>query len=267
MDLATWQYALAGLAAFFVGCAKCGVPGVGVLVVPMMATAIGDGFTSVGFLLPLLISADCFAVWWYRQHAQWDRLWRLFPGVLLGAALGGVVLYFFGRNDLGVAGMNLRDWFTPLIGLIVLVMIIIHLIRKRHQQAITPNNPVTVWATGLGAGAATTIANAAGPIMTVYLAGMKMPKEQFMGTNAWFFLLINLTKVPLYIFLSLLPQQTPLFTGASLWLNLCLVPLILCGAFTGRWVFAYIPQKLFDSLILALAAVAALKLLLTPWIG
>ena len=260
-QLAPWQWALAAVAALIVGVGKTGMPGVGILGVPLMAAAFG-GKPSVGTLLPMLIFADCFAVAWYRRHAQWDKLWKLFPWVLPGFAVGAVLLWAV--DGARLAGMDGRDWFKPLIGLIVLAMLGLHLARKRWGDRLTPHSPASVALTGTGAGAATTLANAAGPIMTVYLAGMHMPKEQFMGTNAWFFLLVNVSKVPIYLALTLLQPENPMFTGGSLLLGACLIPLILIGVGVGRWLLPRIPQRLFDAAILVLAAGAALKLVLDP---
>lgn len=263
-EITAWQWGLAAVAACIVGIGKTGMPGVGILGVPLMAAAFG-GKPSVGTLLPMLIFADCFAVFYYRRHAQWDKLWKLFPWVLPGFALGAALLW--AADGVRVFGLEGKDWFKPLIGLIVLAMLGLNLARKRWGDRLTPHSPAMVATTGTAAGAATTLANAAGPIMTVYLAGMRMPKEQFMGTNAWFFLLVNVSKIPIYLALTLLQPENPMFTGGSLLLGACLIPLILGGVAVGRWLLPRIPQRAFDAAILVLAAAAALKLVLDPLIG
>lgn len=263
-ELLWWQWGLGALAALLVGCAKTGVPGLGVLVVPLMATAFGAR-PSVGTLLPLLIVADCFAVCWYRRHAQWRHIVRLIPWLLPGMALGAWVLAAV--DGWRIAGLDGARLFAPLIGLVVLVMLGLLLARRRLGERMTPRHPLLLGATGAGTGFATTLANAAGPIMTLYLTGMGLPKQQFMGTAAWFFLLVNLSKVPLYAALSLWGDGAPLFTRSSLTIDLLLAPLILVGVFVGRWLLPKLSQRLFDRLVLALAGLAALKLLTTPWTG
>lgn len=262
-DVTLWQWCLAALAAVMVGCAKTGIPGIGILVVPLMAAAFG-GKPSVGTLLPMLIVADCFAVFWYRRHAQWDKLVRLIPWVVPGLVLGTVVLALLG--EVRILGFDGNELFKPGIGLLVLVMLVLLLLRRRYGETLTPRHTATIALTGSGTGLATTLANAAGPIMTLYLAGMRMPKEQFMGTNAWFFLLLNLCKIPLYLLVGLADPSQPMITADSLLLDACLVPLIIAGAFLGRWLLPKLSQRWFDGLVLVLAAVAALRLCLDPWL-
>lgn len=255
---------LLALAGLLCGCAKTGVPGLGILVVPLMALVLG-GKPSVGALLPLLIAADCFAVFWYRAHVEWDKVGRLVPWVLPGMAAGAWVL---GTVDgWRVAGVSGRDLFEIGIGVLILVMLGLVLARLRYGERFTPRHPLVVGLTGAGTGLATTLANAAGPIMTLYLAGMRMPKERFMGTNAVFFLCTNLAKVPIYLAVGWLGSGAPLFTRDTLLLDACLLPLVVAGVFTGKWLFSKLPQKLFDRLVLALAALAALALCLAPLLG
>ena len=44
------------------------------------------------------------------------------------------------------------------------------------------------------------IGNAAGPVMSVYLLSMRKEKMEYIGINAWNFLVVNLLKVPFQIF-------------------------------------------------------------------
>lgn len=267
MDLSSLtpgQWALAVIAALLVGCSKTGLPGIGVLQVPLFAAAF-PAKLSVGALLPLLIVGDIFAVCWYRRHAQWEQLWRLFPWVVPGLILGGLVLWLVeGWAFAGLAGDGL---FKMLIGLVVLVMLVIMLVQRRLGSSFAPKHPILVGGTGAGAGFATTLANAAGPIMTLYLAGMRFSKEQFMGTNAWFFLILNLVKVPIFITVSLLRPAQPMMTTTTLVLDLILAPLVIVGVFIGRWLLPRISQRVFYATVLALAAVAAGNLLLGPILG
>ena len=88
--------------------------------------------------------------------------------------------------------------------------------------------------------------------MGLYFLSVGLPKYQLTGTSAWFFLLINFYKIPFSIHLGLIHTDTLLF-------NLVLAPVILVGLFLGRWLLQHVPQRLFDGLILAFAAVAALQ--------
>ncbi|MDD8052409.1 MAG: sulfite exporter TauE/SafE family protein [Verrucomicrobiota bacterium] len=260
MGIELWQWGLGALAAILVGLSKTGVPGLGIAVVPVMAAAFG-GKPSVGFVLPMLIIADCFAVTYYRRHAQWDKLWGLFPWVGAGILLGAGALWAADHFQLA-GGAGGKDLFKPFIGLIVLVMLLLHLIGKVMKDRLTPKAWWSLAWTGVAGGFSTTVANAAGPVMTLYLAGKGMKKHAFMGTNAWFFFLLNLTKVPVYVVLSLIHPDTPMFTRQSLLFDLCMVPVIVLGALLGRWLLHRIPQRVFDILVLCLAGIAAVKLLL-----
>ena len=112
---------------------------------------------------------------------------------------------------------------------------------------------------GAAAGFATMISNAAGPIMSVYMSGLKMPKDEFMGTTAWYFFLLNVSKIPVYLLLGAFMQ--PFFTRETLLFNLAMSPFIIAGVFLGRLIFKYIPQKWFVNIVLALAAFAAIRLI------
>ncbi|TVR41206.1 MAG: sulfite exporter TauE/SafE family protein [Planctomycetota bacterium] len=258
MALEWWQWLIAGLAALIVGCAKTGLPGLGLVAVPLMAVAFG-GRASVGTLLPMLIIADCFAVLFYRRHARWDHLLRLLPSVCLGLPLGFILMWWLGLRE--VAAGEPDAVFTSIIGMVILVMVALLCLRRWWGDRLVPRGRLSVVLYGSGAGIATFLANAAGPMMALYLAGMRAKKEAFMGTNAWFFLLLNLSKVPLFLILGLLVPQAPLITGSSLRLNVILAPAIIVGVLLGAWLFTRLNQRLFDALVLILAAAAAVHLI------
>ena len=204
----------------------------------------------------MLIVGDIFAVRWYRQHTQWKRLLELIPWVAVGMVLGALVLWRLGEAKGG------KDLLEPLIGALVLVMLAIHLLRQRWGDRLTPHSPVTVASTGTAAGFATTVSNAAGPIMGIYMTSLGLPKEQFMGTSAWYYFAVNLSKLPLFIALSLINPARPIVTAHSLLFNVAVIPVIVVGVYLGRWLLPRIPQKLFDSVVLVLAAIAAVKLMI-----
>ncbi len=247
MDLTLWQWLLGAAAALLVGVSKTGIPGVGILVVTLLAQAFG-GWNSVGVMLPMLILGDVFAVAWYKRHAQWDKLVRLLPWVLMGIGGGAVALRFFGQNE------ETKALLGPVIGGLVLLMLALHLLGDRLGEHLTPRSRGGTISTGVAAGFATTVSNAAGPIMTIYLAAQQLPKQQFMGTIAWYFFLINLTKVPIY-------TAQGLFTGQSLLINLYTAPAIILGVFAGRWLLPRISERAFNATILVLAAAGALHLI------
>ena len=255
MILTPEQWALGILAALIIGFSKTGMPGIGILTVPLMAVVFG-GRLSVGATLPLLICGDIFAVLWYHMHARWDKLKELIPWVLTGIATGALLLWYT-----GVQG-GTTDWLNIIIGVMVIAMLALNLARRRWGDRLVPSTRVGIVTTGVAAGFSTSVSNAAGPIMTIYMTGMGLPKDQFMGTTAWYFFIFNLTKLPLYAFLSLVLPSKPMVNSTTLLFDLAMVPVIVIGALVGKWLFTRIPQRAFDTIVLVLAGATAIKLIL-----
>jgi uncharacterized membrane protein YfcA len=110
------------------------------------------------------------------------------------------------------------------------------------------------WSLGLLAGFTTMLANAGGSIIALYLVAVSLPKLELVGTTAWFFLLLNVFKIPFSVSLGLISIKT-------LTLNAVLIPMIVLGLIAGRWLVRRIPQRLFDSLVLLFSALAAVRLI------
>jgi len=237
MRVARWL--LGSLCAFSVGVSKTGVPGLGILVVPLMVLTVGDARQAAGWLLPVLCAADVFAVIYWRRHAAARKLFSLAPWVLAGMAIGAVAL-------------SLNEQILRLgVGVIVLAMLVVHFVRQHFSEVITvPNHPAPY---GITAGFATTVANAAGPVMNLYLLSKRLSKEEFIATGAWFFFLINLGKVPIYFYHGLISRQ-------SLYFDLLMTPAVVFGSVAGRWLVDHIPPKVFEVLVVTLTAVSTLLL-------
>jgi uncharacterized membrane protein YfcA len=238
-----WQWTLVVAAALLVGVSKTGIGGLGMLSVVIFAQ-IMPAKQATGIVLPLLIVGDLMAVASYRSHTQWRFLWKLFPWTAAGVIVGYFAL---GRIDDRQAKI--------LIGVIILCLLILHVLRRRG--AVKEEGDHGWWFApmiGVLAGFTTLVANAAGPLMAIYLLAMRLPKFQFVGTSAVFFLLINSFKVPFMMDLGLINAE-------SLLLNLWLAPLVIVGALAGRKLLIKIDQRLFENLALGLSALAGLKLL------
>jgi len=235
------------VAAVLVGMGKTTSTGFGVLVVPLMASLFPPK-ESTGVLLPMLIFADIWAVAYHRRNTEWRIIARLIPWVIPGIAAGALVLW-----RLPAAGMG------PFLAALVLGLIVLHLIQQHSGHWIAEHVPQTWWfsaGTGLLVGFVTMAGNLAGPIMGIYLLSMGLQKHKFMGTGAWYFLIVNVLKVPFSAALGYI-------NGPSLLFNLKTTPLIAVGAVLGILFFRKIPQRWFDRVILILAALAAMRLLLT----
>jgi hypothetical protein len=202
---------------------------------------------SVGLALPLLIAADLLAYPAFLRHGSWTPVWRLLVPTLVGLLAGWWLL---GRIDNMLA--------RRVIGACVLAMVMVQIGRTRAPEWI--NRHLESPAFGLGAGVlggfATMLANAAGPVIQLYLMARRVPKMDLIGIGARFFLLINLLKVPLNARLALITQE-------SLLENLRLLPGVALGVFGGRWLVHRVPQAAFEWMIVVFAIAAALRLLIS----
>ncbi len=248
-----WHWANAIGIALVVGAAKTGIPGLGFLAVPWLAWVLAPhSRLSVGALLPLLISADIMAVWLYRRNPAIHHLWSLLPWVLLGLGCGYLLL-----DNMPAA------WFNPVIGGSVMAMILVHLWRQWRKRRDPPGRVVGA-GVGIIAGTTTTLANAAGPIMGLYLLAKRLPKEDFVAAGAWFFFIVNLLKVPLYIAQSAGPDpERAMITTQTLLMDASLIPAVILGSLIGRRLIPHIPQRSFEAVVLLLAAAGAIRLLIT----
>lgn len=242
-QLDLWKWALAAFCAFSAGVAKTGVPGINILAVPLFVLAVGDARLSAGWLLPILITADMFGVWYYRKHNAKKALFTLAPWVVAGMVIGVGVLNFPERV------------IRPIVGAIIFSIIILFLLRRR---GLNPTPTSARWSSGLygaAAGFATMVANAAGPIMNVYLLSRNLPREEFVATGAWFFFVINLVKVPVYVAQGMITKTSLLFDAA-------LIPAVLVGALVGRKVLRILPEKVFVASVTVLALISTILLFL-----
>ena len=245
LDATQWTCAVVG--AIFVGISKTAIGGLGALAVALFAYVFPSSKQASGLLLPLLVFADFVAVFSYRRHTQWGFVIRLFPWTALGVLAG----YF-------ALGRTSDHHVKLMIGSIILALALLAFWRRygaRRSAEPQPVNPLVGPGVGMLAGFVTLIANAAGPLMAIYLVAMRLPKMQYVGTAAVFFMAVNLFKLPFMAALGLVTVQS--FT-----LNLMLLPAVLAGAAAGRWLLHRIDQDLFERLVLGLSAVAGVLLLI-----
>ena len=242
LDILQWLLAILGAAC--VGIGKAGISGMGLLPVVIFAFIFGAR-TSTGIVLPMLIVGDVTAVRAFHRHARWDYIRRMLPPACIG-----VIVSAWYMRSLSEAV------YKPIIGAIILGLTALQIARMQKPEWFgnVPHSRLFAWAIGLIAGCATMLANAAGPVFAIYCLAVALPKMEFVGTSAWFFLIVNSFKIPFSIALGLIH-------GGTLLLNLVLSPLIIAGLLAGRWLTTRIPQRTFDLLLLAFAAIAATRLL------
>ena len=235
----------AALGAFMVGIAKAGITGLSILSIALFNHVFPSAKQTSGLVLPLLIFGDIVAVLAYRKHTQWIYLWRLFPWTAIGVVLGYFTL---GR----ISDPHAR---------ILIGWIIVSLAALSYWRRFAGSESETVsfhWSVsaliGITAGFITLVANAAGPLMAIYLVAMRLPKMEYVGTAAVFFMLLNLFKVPFMVDLGLITPQ-------SFGFNLVLAPAVFLGVLAGRWLLVRVNQSLFEQLVLLLSAIGGIMLI------
>lgn len=242
LEITAGGWALLALAAVIVGISKTALPGAATIAVAIFAGVLPSR-ASTATLLVLLIVGDVFALWAYRRHADWRALLRLAPAVIAGLLVGAV---FLALADDGSV--------RRVIGVILLVLVGFTLWQRRVAPSVAPRRSVAAAYGSLG-GFTTMVANAGGPVMSMYFLAARFPVKTFLGTAAWFFAIVNIAKLPFSIGLGLL-------TPASLLIDLVLVPAVLIGAFGGRIIADRIDQSLFERIVIVLTVVGAVYLLL-----
>jgi len=243
LDLSMWQWAAIIISAFFIGFSKTGIGGVVMLAIPILASLFG-GKDSTGIMLPLLIVGDIFAVCFYRRSTEWKNVIKPLPSSVVGLAVGAIIGNYISDNV-----------FKILIGVIILLCLgILVYTERKGQNFVVPNDAWFYITTGILSGFASMIGNAAVPIFSIYLLALGIKKNSYMGTNAWFFLLINLIKVPFQVFI------WNNIGIKSLAITVVMIPVITLGAVLGFLVLKKINEKVFRYIVVAMTAIAAIRL-------
>ena len=239
------QWFAISIAALSIGMSKTGVQGMMLMIVPLMAMAFGAK-ESTGVILPMLCMADIIAVAYYKRIADWRIVAKLLPTAILGFFIA-----------IGVDSMIPSGQFRKLMGwtlmLALAVMIWSEIFGKENKWS------KKWWYAaifGLLGGFTTMIGNAAGPVMSVYLLSMRKEKMEYIGINAWFFLVVNLLKVPLQAFV------WDNITMDSFLLNLAMLPVIGIGALIGIRIVKLLPEKVFRRFIQIVTVISVLMMII-----
>lgn len=239
------SFALALLAALCIGISKAGFSGVSMVSVVLLAEVYGARL-STGLALPMLIAADIMVYPLFRRFGSWRPVWRLLGPMLLGLLAGWWLL---GRIDDRVA--------RRVIGTVILGLVLLEAARRLWPALIERWTASRSFggAAGIAGGFATMLANAAGPVIQLFLMSRRFPKMEMVGIGARLFLLVNVLKVPLSAGLGLIAPDTLLE-------NAKLMPAVIAGILGGKALLHRVPQRLFDWLVIAFALLAGLRLLL-----
>ena len=238
MDVFQWVLIL--LAAFIIGLAKAGLKGIEMMNVTIMAIVFGSK-ASTGLVLPLLCFADIMAVFYYKRHVQWPRFWKLIPWMMVGILLGVYV-----GKDLNEA------LFRKLMAVIIIITVVIMIVMEYRKATSIPDNKLFVISTGLAAGFTTMLGNLAGAFANIYFLAMRMTKNDFIGTAAWLFLVINLFKLPFQVI------YWKNITGATLQIDLWLIPALIAGFFAGLKIVAHIKDDSYRKVVIVLTFLGAI---------
>jgi len=240
-SLNTWLITL--FCAFLIGVSKSGLKGTAMVSIPLLAYLYG-GKASVGIILPFLIMGDLMALTFYFKSGKIKYIIKLIPWAVVG-----ILIAVYVGNQINDQQFKL----TIAIAIIVcLTLLLYNEIRKKKINLI--DNKTFSGSLGLAGGFATMMGNAAGPIFNLYLLSMRLPKEAYIGTGAWFYLFLNVFKVPFHI----ISWQT--ITLKTIQLNFIMFPALLLGAFVGKKVVSYIPEKQYRYLIYAVILLSAILL-------
>ncbi|WP_231916322.1 sulfite exporter TauE/SafE family protein [Microbacterium karelineae] len=243
-ELAPLAWVALAVGAMTIGVSKTGLPGANTLGIALFA-AVLPARESTGAMLLLLMVGDVLALLLYRRHADLRALVRLIPSVLVGLAVGVVFLALVGD-----------EWVKRSIAVVLLALIVLTLWRRRRPAAEVAERAGrgTAFAYGSLGGFTTMVANAGGPVMAMYFLASRFEMKAFLGTAAWFFAIVNLTKLPFSIGLGLITLET-------VWMDLILVLPVLIGALIGRVVITRVSQRAFDAIVIVLTVVGAVYLL------
>ena len=244
-EFTTWQWLIAFTAAYTIGVSKTGFAGVGLVGIYLM-TEIMPARESTGVTLPLIVFADVCVIRLYYREARWPLIRAFLPWAILGIFIGYLLFARIPENR-----------FRAVVGAIILVLVAGQYLRRWLLPTPRPGGPHPAAGIGLGlvGGINTMIANSAGPFMAMYLLlDPTLSKWAFVGTNAMMFLIINTTKLPLSYSLGVINSKSLLF-------NLCLVPAVLAGIASGRFILERISQRVFEEVLLLFCLFAAIRLL------
>ena len=243
--LSIFQWLILSLTALCIGMSKTGIQGLMLLTVPYMAMSFGAK-ESTGVILPMLCMADIMAVIYYKRIADWKTVLRLLPTAILGFFIAIFVDNLIPAKEF----RHLMGW-TLVIALAVMIWSEIFGKENRWMKRW--------WYSaifGLLGGFTTMIGNAAGPVLSVYLLSMRKDKMEYIGINAWFFLVVNLLKVPLQIFV------WDNISWDTFSLNLTMLPINGLGAWIGIRIVRGFPEKAFHRFIQIVTILSVVMMLI-----
>jgi uncharacterized membrane protein YfcA len=238
----TYVAVVIALLGFMIGFAKGGFGGLGALLTPLLALVLPVAL-AVGVLLPMLMVGDAFALYMYWKEWDLDLVKRMLPAGIVGALAGTFLL----------SSMP-PDGLRTLLGVFVLIVVAYKFLSDRIEAIRYEPKPWHAPAAGVLAGVASGMFNSGGPAFSSYLLLQKLGARPFIATSAIFFALLNLIKVPGFLYTGVL--DLPLLL--SLW---WVFPFIPVGIWVARMALTRVTPAVFEWIVIALLIFSSLWLL------
>jgi uncharacterized protein len=234
-------WALAMLAAFFVGLSKGGLPMAGAVAVPILALQISP-VAAAGLLLPVYVVSDMFGLYAYRKEFNARVLWIIASSATLGIGIGWATAAYVEER-----------WVTLIVGLIGLAFVVNQLVRHRTPREPQPARlaPGLFW--GTITGFTSFVSHSGGPPYQVYTLPLKMTRTVFAGTATISFAYINAVKLIPYIFLGQINLESLKIAA------LLAIPASL-AVYVGVWLVKVMSERIYFRLIMTMLFVLSLKL-------
>ena len=237
------NYIIAAICALLLGISKSGIKGIASLIVTGLALVYGAK-NSTGILMPLLLVGDVFAITYYKRHVQKEYIIKLLPWMVLGV-LFGVIGGSYISESIFKYGMALIILFS--VGLMYYW--------ENKKDKSVPSHWIFASSMGLLGGFTTMIGNLAGAFTNIYFLAMRIPKNNFIGTAAWLFFLINSFKVPFHIW------SWKTINSESILISLKLIPFVIVGLIIGVFLVKKIEDESYRKLILLFTAIGGVAIL------
>jgi uncharacterized membrane protein YfcA len=239
-----WAMAALAAAVVTIGIAKSGFGGgIGILAVPLMAAAV-DPAAALGVMLPILIVADALAAVQHRKNFSKPHLLSSLQGAVVGIVLGSLVLWLFTIGQAQTRALNLT------VGAVCVGFVGVQVYRLLGGRVTAvPDTAASARGAGGLAGLVSTVAHAAGPVMTIFLLEQRLDKRALVGTLVLFFFAVNLLKLPTYFLQGIINGQT-------LRASAVLVLLVPVGSWLGGRLYKVVAERPF-TLVMYLGAAAA----------
>lgn len=235
-------------AVLFIGITKAGFGGgLGIAAVPLFILSMPEPAQAIGMMLPLLCFCDWFALYYYRNLFDKKNIKQLYPGVIIGIIIASLIIIVLGKVN--------GHYMEIMIGLLSFAFLGYQFLKTYILQSMGDYipKPWHGWFFGSGIGITSTLAHAAGPVATMYLFPQNLGKELYTGTNVVLFTIVNISKVPFYLYLGMLDAHL-------LQKSLLLLPVIPVGTFLGIWMNKTVNETIFNSVIYFTLFIMSVKL-------